>query len=60
MIVGNKCDLSDLRQVDTTEAKEFAEKKGFLFMGKYYYSLIYKRNFCTRRFKCRVSIYGFI
>uniref|UniRef100_A0A8C7JS95 Ras-related protein Rab-25 n=1 Tax=Oncorhynchus kisutch TaxID=8019 RepID=A0A8C7JS95_ONCKI len=32
MLVGNKSDLETLRTVPTLEAKEFAEKKGLLFM----------------------------
>uniref|UniRef100_A0A673ZVL4 Ras-related protein Rab-25 n=3 Tax=Salmoninae TaxID=504568 RepID=A0A673ZVL4_SALTR len=32
MLVGNKSDLETLRTVPTVEAKEFAEKKGILFM----------------------------
>lgn len=32
MLVGNKCDLGNLREVPTAEAKEFAEKHGFTFI----------------------------
>ncbi|KAG5856558.1 ras-related protein Rab-25-like [Anguilla rostrata] len=32
MLVGNKSDLTSLRSVPVTEAKEFAEKKSLLFM----------------------------
>jgi len=32
MLIGNKSDLSSLRQVDTEEAKEFAEKEGLSFL----------------------------
>ncbi|XP_036394900.1 ras-related protein Rab-25-like [Megalops cyprinoides] len=32
MLVGNKSDLAPLRSVPTEEAKDFAEKKGLLFM----------------------------
>ena len=32
MLIGNKSDLSSLRQVDTDQAKEFAEKEGLSFL----------------------------
>jgi hypothetical protein len=32
MIVGNKCDLTDIRQVETSEGQEFAQKNGHSFM----------------------------
>ena len=32
MLVGNKCDLKHLRQVPTTEGKEFSEKNGVSFI----------------------------
>jgi hypothetical protein len=31
MLLGNKLDLADNRQVETKEAKEFADKKGIFF-----------------------------
>ena len=32
MLVGNKCDLQHLRQVETAEGKSFAEKRGMPFL----------------------------
>uniref|UniRef100_A0A0D6R610 Ras-related protein Rab11D n=1 Tax=Araucaria cunninghamii TaxID=56994 RepID=A0A0D6R610_ARACU len=32
MLVGNKCDLGDLRAVPTEDAKEFAQKEGLFFL----------------------------
>ena len=31
MLVGNKCDLKDHREVSTEEAKEFAESRSLMF-----------------------------
>jgi len=31
MLVGNKCDLNHLRQVETSEAEEFAQKNNLSF-----------------------------
>lgn len=32
MLIGNKSDLSNLRQVDTDEARDYAEKEGLSFL----------------------------
>lgn len=32
MLVGNKCDLADLRQVPTEDAKEYAQQEGLFFL----------------------------
>ncbi len=50
MVLGNKCDLVESRQVSTERGRMFAEEHGLKFM---------ETNVVTLRRECRESIFDF-